>query len=149
LGSVFTLTINTPDGAVSWWKSPTADAGVTLTLAALIVVLSHYYGVKIKGFGEYGKDYFRPIPIMLPFKIIEEFTNTLTLGLRLFGNVFAGAVLTGLIVSLASSSIVGFLGMTIPMLLWSTFGLFVAAIQAFIFTLLKMIYISHKVNPSA
>src|SRR5699024_11860524 len=77
MGSVFAITI----GDVSWWKSPTADAGVTLTLAALIVVLSHYYGVKIKGFGEYGKDYFRPNIVMFPFKIIEEFTNTLTLGL--------------------------------------------------------------------
>lgn len=148
IGSVFNITIETADGDVSWWKSPTSDAGVTLTLAALIVVLSHYYGVKIKGFGEYGKDYFRPLPLMLPFKIIEEFTNTLTLGLRLFGNIFAGAVLTGLIVSLATSSWIGLFGMAVPMLLWSTFGLFVAAIQAFIFTLLTMIYISHKVNPS-
>lgn len=143
MGSVFAITI----GDVSWWKSPTADAGVTLTLAALIVVLSHYYGVKIKGFGEYGKDYFRPNIVMFPFKIIEEFTNTLTLGLRLFGNIFAGGVLTALIVSIATDSIGGLLGMTVPMLLWSAFGLFVAGIQAFIFTLLTMLYISFKVNP--
>src|SRR5699024_11547827 len=69
----------------SWWKSPTSDAGITLTLAGMVIILSHYYGVKLKGAKEYGKDYIRPIPIMLPFNIIGEFTNTLTLGLRLFG----------------------------------------------------------------
>lgn len=148
LGSM--LNITTVDG-VSWWKSPTSDAGVTLALATMVVVMSHFYGVKVKGFKEYGKDYFRPIPIMLPFKIIEEFTNTLTLGLRLFGNIFAGGMLTALILGLITNadggfSLFGFLGAFLPMLLWSAFGLFVAGIQAFIFTLLTMLYISHKVS---
>src|SRR5699024_132992 len=53
LGMVTTVVI----GDTSWWKSPTSDAGMTLTLAAMVVVLSHYYGVKLKGFKEYGKDY--------------------------------------------------------------------------------------------
>src|SRR5690625_1345315 len=91
-------------GDTSWWKSPTADAGVTLTLATTVIVLSHYYGIKLKGFKEYGKDYFRPIFIMFPFNILGEFTNTLTFGLRLFGNMFAGAILTGLIVSFGTRS---------------------------------------------
>lgn len=138
-------------GDVSWWKSPTSDAGVTLALAAMVVILSHFYGIKLKGFKEYGKDYFKPIPFMFPFKIIEEFTNTLTLGLRLFGNIFAGGILTALILGMSTNatggfSFLGFLGSAIPMLAWQGFSLFVAAIQAFIFTLLTMLYISHKVN---
>src|SRR5690625_7042907 len=60
VGMVTTIVVND----VSWWKSPTSDPGLTLTLAGLIVVLSHYYGVRVKGFKEYGKDYFRPTPII-------------------------------------------------------------------------------------
>jgi len=136
-------------GDTSWWKSPTADAGITLTLATMVVLLSHYYGIKVRGFKEYGKDYFRPIPVMLPFKIIEEFTNTLTLGLRLFGNMFAGGILTALILGMAVSKPTGFILSIVPMLAWSGFSLFVAGIQAFIFTLLSMLYISNKVQSEA
>lgn len=144
IGMVTTVIV----GDVSWWKSPTSDPGLTLSLAGLIVVLSHYYGVRIKGFNEYGRDYFRPTRIMFPFKIIEEFTNTLTLGLRLFGNIFAGGMLTSMIVGLATAGVGGFL-LSIPIfLVWQGFSLFIAGIQAFIFTLLTMIYISNKVNES-
>src|SRR5690606_8010484 len=76
-----------------WWKSPTADPALTLTLAAMVIVLSHFYGIKLRGGKEYIKDYFRPLPFLFPIKIIEEFANTLTLGLRLFGNLYAGEVL--------------------------------------------------------
>src|SRR5690625_7868239 len=88
---------------------------------------------------------------MFPFKIIEEFTNTLTLGLRLFGNIFAGGILTALILGMSTNamgdfSIFGFIGSIVPMLAWQGFSLFVAGIQAFIFTLLTMLYLSHKVE---
>ncbi len=79
---------------------------------------------------------------MLPFKIIEEFTNTMTLGFRLYGNIFAGEVLLSLLASMASVTLVGAI---IPMILWQGFSLFVGAIQAFIFTTLSMVYMSHKV----
>ncbi len=136
-------------GDTSWWKSPTADAGITLALATMVVVLSHYYGIKIRGAKEYGKDYFRPIPVMLPFNIIEEFSNTLTLGLRLFGNMFAGGILTSLILGMAVKGPSGFLMSLVPMIAWQGFSLFVAVIQAFIFTLLTMLYISNKVTSDA
>jgi len=136
-------------GDTSWWKSPTSDAGITLTLAGMVIILSHYYGVKLKGAKEYGKDYIRPIPIMLPFNIIGEFTNTLTLGLRLFGNMYAGGILTGLILGIATSGgILGIIYATLPMLAWHVMSLFIAGIQAFIFTMLTMVYISNKVNAS-
>lgn len=144
LGLITVIVVND----VSWWKSPTSDAGITLTLAAMVIVLSHYYGVKVKGFKEYGKDYFRPTPIMFPFKIMEEFTNTLTLGLRLFGNIFAGGALTGMIVSLGLSGFGWFIFSAAPMLAWLGFSLFVSGIQAFIFTLLTFIYIGNKISES-
>src|SRR5690625_41596 len=63
---------------VSWWGSPTSDATLTLTLSAMIIVLSHYYGVKVKGFKGYWKGFFEPAAFMFPLKIVEEFSNTLT-----------------------------------------------------------------------
>lgn len=129
-----------------WWKSPTSDPGVTLSLAAMVILLTHYYGIKVKGVKEYGKDYLRPFPALLPIKILEEFSNTLTLGLRLFGNIFAGEVLLSLLVALMTSSALGFLGGAIPMLAWQGFSLFIGGIQAFIFTMLTMVYMSHKVS---
>ncbi|AQX53176.1 F0F1 ATP synthase subunit A [Priestia flexa] len=130
-----------------WWKSPTADPTITLTLAAMVVVLSHYYGIKMKGFAEYGRDYFKPMPFLFPLKIIEEFANTLTLGLRLFGNIYAGEILLTLLAGLATSgTALGLFGAVVPTLAWQGFSIFVGAIQAFIFTMLTMVYLAHKVS---
>ncbi|WLR48922.1 F0F1 ATP synthase subunit A [Halobacillus litoralis] len=131
---------------VLWWKSPTSDPGITLTLAVMVVVLTNYYGVKMRGANEVGKDFMRPLPFLLPFKIIEEFSNTLTLGLRLYGNIYAGEILLGLLAGIASAGFLGFLGGVIPMLAWQAFSTFVGFIQAFIFTMLTMVYMSHKVS---
>ncbi|WP_096272706.1 F0F1 ATP synthase subunit A [Paucisalibacillus globulus] len=129
-----------------WWKSPTADPGITLTLAAMVILLSHFYGIKLRGGKEYIKDYFRPLPFLFPIKLIEEFANTLTLGLRLFGNLYAGEVLLALLVGLTTSGFWGFIGGAIPFLAWQGFSIFIGGIQAFIFTMLAMVYISHKVS---
>ncbi|MDR7073523.1 F0F1 ATP synthase subunit A [Fictibacillus barbaricus] len=129
-----------------WWKSPTADPTITLTLAVMVVVLSHYYGVKMKGFKEYGAEYFKPMKFLFPLKIIEEFANTLTLGLRLYGNIFAGEMLLSLLVGLTKIGIfAGVLGI-FPLIVWQGFSVFVGAIQAFIFTMLTMVYLAHKVS---
>ncbi|MDQ0177557.1 F0F1 ATP synthase subunit A [Bacillus chungangensis] len=142
LGLPFAIVI----GDELWWKSPTADPIVTMTLAVMVVGLSHYYGVKLKGMKEYGRDFFKPVGFMFPFKIIEEFANTLSLGLRLYGNLYAGEVLIGLLATLGNSGWLGFVGSIIPLMAWQGFSIFVGAIQAFIFTLLTMVYISHKVS---
>jgi len=129
-----------------WWKSPTADPGITLTLSGMVIILTHYYGIKMRGGKEYVKDYFRPMWFLAPINIVEEFANTLTLGLRLFGNLYAGEVLLGLLAGLASASAAGFFLGSIPFLAWQGFSIFVGGIQAFIFTMLSLVYMSHKVS---
>lgn len=129
-----------------WWKSPTADPVVTMTLAVMILVLTQYYGVKMQGTGGYTKTFFQPMSFMFPLKVIEEFANTLTLGLRLYGNIYAGEILIALIASLAASGAAGFVGAIIPMMAWQGFSIFIGFIQAFIFTMLTMVYMSHKVS---
>jgi len=129
-----------------WWKSPTADPIITMTLAVMVVVLSHYYGVKLQGTRGYLGGFVKPLKVLLPLKLIEEFSNTLTLGLRLYGNIYAGEVLLALLVKLAGASL--FWGIiSIPLMMaWQGFSVFIGFIQAYIFTLLSMVYMSHKVS---
>lgn len=129
-----------------WWKSPTADPTVTMTLAVMVVMLSHYYGIKLLGVKGYLKGYVQPIPLLAPLKVIEEFANTLTLGLRLYGNIFAGEILIGLLAGLGGMGAIGFIGAIVPALAWSGFSIFIGAIQAFIFVMLTMVYLAHKVQ---
>lgn len=70
LGLPFLITINGNE----WWRSPTADPVVTMTLAVTIMGLTHYYGVKLKGAKEYGKGFVSPFTLLFPIKIIEELT---------------------------------------------------------------------------
>ncbi|WP_433745379.1 F0F1 ATP synthase subunit A [Falsibacillus pallidus] len=142
LGLPFSIVI---DGKL-WWKSPTADPAITLTLSSMVVILSHYYGIKMKGIGEYGKDFFRPMWFLIPLKIIEEFANTLTLGLRLYGNIYAGEVLLALIAGGLATGVGGTIAAIVPMIAWQGFSIFVGSIQAFIFCMLTMVYMAHKVS---
>lgn len=131
------------------WKSPTADPFVTLTLAFIVIVLSNYYGAKRFGLTGYLKNSFiKPVAFMFPMKIMEEFTNVLTLGLRLYGNIFAGEVLLTLIAG-SLGSLGGGLGIfiAIPLeMIWTAFSMFIGSIQAFVFVTLSMVYISHKIE---
>ncbi|GIN40314.1 MULTISPECIES: F0F1 ATP synthase subunit A [Heyndrickxia] len=142
LGLPFSVVIN----GELWWKSPTADPTVALTLAIMIVGLTHFYGVRQKGFGGYLKGFKEPFAFMIPFKIIEEFSNTLTLGLRLYGNIYAGEILLSLLAGGLATGVGGTIAAIIPTLAWQGFSIFIGSIQAFIFTMLTMVYMAHKVS---
>jgi F-type H+-transporting ATPase subunit a len=144
LGLVFILNI---DG-YSYWKSPTASPIVTLGLALMVILLTHYFGIKENGFKEYFMNsYVRPVAPLMPIKILEEFTNTLTLALRLYGNIYAGEILLGLIASLANSYglLTWVVGIPLQMV-WQGFSIFIGSIQAFVFTTLTMVYLAHKIE---
>ncbi|HEX7065634.1 MAG TPA: F0F1 ATP synthase subunit A [Bacillales bacterium] len=122
---------------VTWWKSPTATASVTFSLALVVLLYSHYLGLK-RGVKNYLKRYTHPNPFLGPFLgIMEEFLiKPLTLPLRLFGNIFAGEVLILFLLGMS------FWAASLPLLAWLGYSLFIAGIQAFIFTALSMVYIS-------
>ncbi|MDR6120990.1 F0F1 ATP synthase subunit A [Neobacillus drentensis] len=143
LGLPFAIVV----GENLWWKSPTADPTITLTLAVMVVALSHFYGVKLKGVKGYAEGFFSPMKFLFPLKIIEEFANTLTLGLRLYGNIFAGELLLSLLAAgLAHQGIAGTIAAVPLTLVWQGFSIFVGSIQAYIFTMLTMVYMAHKVS---
>lgn len=131
----------------SIWKSPTADPLVTLTMALIVILLSHFYGLRKLGAKKYFvNSYLRPLPFLLPVNFVEEFTNLLTLGLRLYGNIFAGEILLSLIAQLAMNNAFTFV-IAVPLeMIWVAFSVFIGAIQAFVFTTLTLVYISHKIE---
>ncbi|HET7627006.1 MAG TPA: F0F1 ATP synthase subunit A [Bacillales bacterium] len=126
---------------VTWWKSPTATASVTFSLALVVLLYSHYLGLK-RGVKKYLKRYTHPNPFLgPPLAIMEEFLiKPLTLPLRLFGNIFAGEVLILFLLNL------GFVAAALPLLAWLGYSVFIAGIQAFIFTALSMVYISDHIS---
>lgn len=119
---------------VAWWKSPTADVSVTFGLAVIVFVLTHYLGLKLNR-KHYLKHYFEPFWFFFPLNLIKEISKPLTLGLRLYANIFAGEVL------IATILMAGVFG-TPLLIAWQGFSIFVGAIQAFLFTILTMVYIS-------
>ena len=122
------------EGHLAWWKSPTADLSVTTGLALIVFVLVHFLGVKLNR-KHYFKHYLHPYPVFLPVNLIETIAKPVTLALRLFANIYAGEVLIATILMLSWGGI--------PFLIaWQGFSIFIGAIQAFLFTVLTMVYIS-------
>ncbi len=129
-----------------WWKSPTADPLITLTLAVMVMGLTHYYGIKLKGFKGYLGGYVKPMWWLAILKVIEEFANTLTLGMRLYGNIYAGEKLLELLTVGLATGAGGTLIALLPTMIWQAFSIFVGSVQAFIFVMLTMVYMAHKVG---
>ncbi|WP_202079785.1 F0F1 ATP synthase subunit A [Caldalkalibacillus salinus] len=148
LGIPFAISVDTETWGhhTLWWKSPTADPHVAMTLAITMIVLTHIFGVRMTGFKDYFVHYFKPQAWQFPLHIIEEFAKTLTLGLRLFGNIYAKEVLLGMLAAAGAAGTVGFFAAALPMLVWQAFGIFMGTIQAFVFTILTLVYISQKVQ---
>lgn len=122
---------------VAWWKSPTADIMVNLGLALVVFFLIHYLGMRLNR-KHYLAHYFKPFPIFFPLNLIEQVARPMTLAVRLYANIYAGELL------IATILLLGIPG--IPLLaVWQGFSIFVGAIQAFLFTILTMVYISQAI----
>lgn len=132
---------------VSLWKSPTADPVVTLTLSLIISLFCNYLGAKRFGFKGYLiNSFFKPVAFVAPMKIIEEFTNFISLGLRLYGNIFAGEILLGLICQLGMMRVPFTFVIAIPLqIAWIGFSIAISCIQAYIFIILTNVYVGHKI----
>lgn len=116
-------------------EAPTADVNVPFALAILVIVWVHVWGAKRSGIRHYFAHFFKPLPLS-PINIIEELVKPVTLALRLFGNMFAGALMLTLI------GIFPFYILWAPNVVWKLFDMGIGAIQAFIFFLLTILYFS-------
>lgn len=148
IGLVLKLETHQGEQAISYWKSPTADPIVTLTLGALTILLTNYVGIKKFGFKKFfNNSYMQPVSFLMPIKLMEDLTNILTLGLRLYGNIFAGEVLLTLIAKMAvSKGLLSFIPSVPLEMIWQGFSIFIGGMQAYIFVTLSAVYLSHKVE---
>jgi F-type H+-transporting ATPase subunit a len=141
---------------------PTADLNAPLGMAVGVLVLSLYYAIKIKGLGGFIKELFvapfgsvhlsaNPLTwvgaVLLAaanfgLNIIEYFSKTLSMGMRLYGNMYAGELLFLLMALLGGSATVLGIGLhLVTGTLWAIFHILIVLLQAFIFMMLTLVYI--------
>jgi len=126
-------------GILPHLEEPTRDLNTPLSLGLLGFVIAHYAGIKAKGFKAYIRAYFEPVFFLMPLNLIGELAKIISISFRLFGNIMGGAIII-LVVSHLTYNLV------LPPLLNIFFGLFVGTIQAFVFTMLTVVYISVQVK---
>jgi F-type H+-transporting ATPase subunit a len=116
------------------WVPPTADVNLTYAMALLVIVGVHIHSVRQRGWKDYIKHYFQPYAILFPLNLLEELTKPISLALRLFGNILSGGIMIALIALLPTWLFWG------PQAAWRLFDMFIGVMQAFIFSLLTIIY---------
>ncbi|OGA06315.1 MAG: F0F1 ATP synthase subunit A [Betaproteobacteria bacterium RIFCSPLOWO2_02_FULL_64_12] len=134
---------------------PTTDPNATFAMSITVLVLIFIFNIKYKGLGGFSHEVFTfPFgiwlaPVNFALRVVEEAAKPVSLALRLFGNMFAGEVLFILIVLLAGAwsgpdlgSAASFLGHVVLSLGWAIFHILIITLQAFIFMMLTIVYLS-------
>lgn len=116
--------------------SPTANINTTVALAIVVFFAVHAYGIREKGAVGYFKDFAKPI-FILPLEIVSQFSRTLSLAIRLFGNILSTDLIVAIIFSL-----IPFL-LPIPLIALS---ILTGVLQAYIFTVLASLYIASAIE---
>ncbi len=133
-GSLFLfILISNFISVIPGFLSPTGSLNTTIALATCVFFAVPVFGIYRAGFGNYLRHYIKPPIFMLPFNVIGEFSRTLALAVRLFGNMMSGKLIMGVLLSLVP--------FVIPVAM-QLFGLLIGLIQAYIFAILAIVYIS-------
>lgn len=119
---------------------PTKDLNITVTMALMTVSLVMLAGIKYKGIKGFLLGFFKPVPFMFPFHILDYGTRTASLSLRLFGNILAGYIIMEI---LYAGSV--FVMPLVPIASFF-FDIFDAGLQAYIFVFLSSVYISESIE---
>lgn len=125
-------------GVVPGAYSPTGDLSTTLTLSLIIYILGHAASIAKHGLRSWLKGFVDPFPFLLPLNIAGEISEFVSHSFRLYGNIFGGGILLGIIYMMAPYIV------PVPLLAW--FGIFMGIIQTVVFTLLASVYIQNKLN---
>jgi F-type H+-transporting ATPase subunit a len=130
---------------IPWMEEPTKNLNTTLALAITSFFYTQYHGIRAHGFKGYLKEYTEPFIIMAPLHIISKIASIISMSFRLFGNIFGGAMITTLYMVLIQRNIaleiVG-LGFGLNFVIIFFFCLFEGFLQAFVFTMLSLTYLS-------
>ncbi|MDO5775008.1 MAG: F0F1 ATP synthase subunit A [Eubacteriales bacterium] len=142
------------------FRSPTADLSTEAAWAVVVFIMITKQKIKSAGLGGYLKGFTTPIPLMTPFNVLSELATPVSMACRHFGNILSGIVINGLIyaaLTVASKVLLGMipgmvgnilsnipvLAVGIPAILSVYFDWFTAFMQAFIFSMLTVMYIAN------
>lgn len=132
-------------GLIPGLEEPTKNLNTTLALACISFFYVQYYAIATHGLVSYVLEYFEPIFLMLPLNIIGKFASVISMGFRLYGNIFGGTTITSIYYNILHASplyqtigLVTGINLTITLF----FGLFEGIIQAFVFAMLTVTYLS-------
>ena len=144
------------DSSIHYFRVvPTADLSSTLGLSVSVLLICIYYNIKIKGIGGWFHELttapFGAHPILWPFnfvfQMIEFVAKTVSHGMRLFGNMYAGELIFMLIALMGGTAAMSLTGILLPIghviagSIWAVFHILIVALQAFIFMMLTLVYI--------
>ncbi len=126
--------------------SPTGDLNTTVPYALLVILMIQVAAIRKNGLGHYAH-LAKPFAFMLPFNIIDEVMRPVTLAARLFFNIFVGELLFVIIASIVNAKVmIGPVNLSLAVLplpfFIQFFNFFVGTVQAFVFTLLGIVYLS-------
>ena len=127
---------------------PSTDPNITMGMAVGVFILMLFYSIKVKGFGFVKELTMNPFnhPLFIPVNLFMEVVGLLakpfSLGLRLFGNMYAGEMIFILIAALFSAGLMWVLPAALLQLGWAIFHILVITLQAFIFMVLTVVYLS-------
>lgn len=151
--ALFVFILSTSLISLTGLRSATADINVTMAFALLTFALITYNKLKYKGFVGYLKSYAEPFALLAPINIISEVATPVSLGFRLFGNMAAGMIISamvyyglGTVASLFVPNDIPIFSVGIPAVLSLYFDLFSGFIQAFVFTMLTMVYVGNEIS---
>jgi len=122
-----------------FYEPPTSSLSTTAALAIAVFFAVPVFNITEHGILSYLKSYVKPLPIMLPFHIISEFSRTLALAVRLFGNMMSGVMILGILLTITP--------FIFPIVM-TAFGLLTGSVQAYIFTILASVFIAAAAHES-
>jgi F-type H+-transporting ATPase subunit a len=143
---VFILLCNALSTLFPWSEEPTTDINTALGLGITSFLYIQWFSIQTKGLWPYIKGYFSPMFIMFPLNVVGKLANIVSISFRLFGNIFGGALISKIYHSFIQGSFsLELFGLTSGFNLFVIniyFGLFEGLIQAFVFSMLTMTYLS-------
>ena len=155
IGALFSYSILSSMMGVFGLRSPTGDINTTAAFAITAFLLIQFYGIKNNGVSGWLKGFVDPVPFMLPLNIVGEIANPVSMAFRHFGNIASGIVITVLLygaLSGLSRVLIGWIPVIgsiplfqigIPAVLSLYFDVFSSFLQAYIISMLTMVYVGN------
>jgi F-type H+-transporting ATPase subunit a len=135
---------------IPWVEEPTKDLNTALALGLISFFYTQIYAIKAHGFKAYIKEYFAPFFLMFPLHLISKLSSIISISFRLWGNIFGGATVMHIFLELIKGHLLFetlalVSGLNLLLLLF--FGIFEGFLQAFVFTMLTVTYLSIAIQP--